>query len=148
MCCLVRYSGSERCNDVRRWKQASTEHSAGHKNGEQRQNGQPKPEENLNKQSPNGYAEVRTSCRGWNHQGLNTAGFFPSIKGIPQFHTTHQPECSLLTNPYSRLTYPVVAVSQRGIGLNPAKNRGTNSIRGLRNRWSLVTGDNSVEHYR
>jgi uncharacterized protein (TIGR00369 family) len=49
VCRLVRDSGSERCNDVRRWKQSSAEHAASQKDGEQRQNGQPKPEEHLDK---------------------------------------------------------------------------------------------------
>src|ERR1700730_1602997 len=47
--CLVRYSGRERRNDVCRWNQSNAQHAAGHKDGEQRQNGQPKPEEDLNK---------------------------------------------------------------------------------------------------
>ena len=48
VCCLVRYSGCERCDDVRRWNQSSTKPTS-QKDAEQRQNGKPKPEEYLGK---------------------------------------------------------------------------------------------------
>src|SRR5712671_4276382 len=48
VCRLVSYSGCERGNDLRRWNQSSAE-PASQKDGEHRQNGQPKPEEHLDK---------------------------------------------------------------------------------------------------
>ena len=48
VCRLVRYSGRERRDDVGRWNQSSTK-PARQKDAEQRQNGQPKPEEYLDK---------------------------------------------------------------------------------------------------
>jgi hypothetical protein len=43
VCRLIRYPGSEGCNDVGARKQSTAEHAASKKDGEQREDGEPKP---------------------------------------------------------------------------------------------------------
>jgi hypothetical protein len=49
VCRLIRYPGSESRNDVGGWKQSTAERAAGKKDGEQREDREPKPKEYLGK---------------------------------------------------------------------------------------------------